>query len=302
MIRESDTLCRNFLRINRRTFGALLEMVRDVGGLNETRNVCLEEIVAGFLYTLAHHKKNRMIGALFYRSGETVSRQFHACLMAILKLHVVLLKKPTPILEDSIDDRWKHFKNCLGALDGTMISVNVPSEDRCKYRTRKGNVAMNVLEVCSPVMEFIYVLPGWEGSAHDGRILRDAISRPNGFKVPKGCYYLCDGGYTNGEGFLAPYRGHLYHLREWNNGPRQPQSAEEYFNLRHASARNKYMPPGSFDDDGMFEEVGSDDDESDEDLDEDEEYITSIDVSDPWTNFRNTLAQNMFNNWRARNH
>ncbi|KAL6550558.1 hypothetical protein OROMI_021046 [Orobanche minor] len=71
-------------------------------------------------------------------------------------------------------------------------------------------------------MEFIYVLPGWEGSAHDGRILRDAISRPNGLKVPKGCYYLCDGGYTNGEGFLAvaPYRGHLYHLKEWSNGPR----------------------------------------------------------------------------------
>lgn len=45
---------------------------------------------------------------------------------------------------------------------------------------------MNVLGVCSPEMEFIYVLPGWEGSAHDGRILRDAISRPNGLKVPKG--------------------------------------------------------------------------------------------------------------------
>lgn len=45
---------------------------------------------------------------------------------------------------------------------------------------------MNVLGVCTPNMEFVFVLPGWEGSAHDGRILRDAISRPNGFKVPKG--------------------------------------------------------------------------------------------------------------------
>ncbi|XP_021763693.1 uncharacterized protein LOC110728351 isoform X2 [Chenopodium quinoa] len=91
---------------------------------------------------------------------------------------------------------------------------------------------MNVLEVCSPEMEFTYVLLGWEGSTHDGRILRDAISRPNGLKVPKGCYYLCDGGCTNGEGFLAPYRGHLYHLKEWNRGVRQPLTAEEYFNLR----------------------------------------------------------------------
>uniref|UniRef100_A0A803N396 DDE Tnp4 domain-containing protein n=1 Tax=Chenopodium quinoa TaxID=63459 RepID=A0A803N396_CHEQI len=106
-----------------------------------------------------------------------------------------------------------------GAFDGTMILVNVPCEDRPKYRTRKGTLAMNVLEVCSPEMEFTYVLLGWEGSTHDGRILRDAISRPNGLKVPKGCYYLCDGGCTNGEGFLAPYRGHLYHLKEWNRGP-----------------------------------------------------------------------------------
>ena len=67
-----------------------------------------------------------------------------------------------------------------------MILVNVPCDERSKYRTRKGTLAMNVLGVCSPEMEFIYVLPGWEGSAHDGRILRGAISRLNGLKVPKG--------------------------------------------------------------------------------------------------------------------
>ena len=74
----------------------------------------------------------------------------------------------------------------MGALDGTMISVTVPSEERAKYQTRKDILSMNVLGVCSPHMEFIYVLPGWEGSAHDVRVLRDAISRPNGLKVPKG--------------------------------------------------------------------------------------------------------------------
>ncbi|KAK9698687.1 hypothetical protein RND81_08G123700 [Saponaria officinalis] len=174
MLCESDTLYRNFLRIDRRTFGVLLEMVRDVGGLSGTKNMSLEEIGAG---------------AYFYRSGETVTRQFHACLMAILKLHIVLFKKPTPIPEDCDDE-----------------SVNLPSLDRAKYRTRKGNLAMNVLGVCSPEMKFIQVLPGWEGSAHDGRILQDVISRTNGLK--------------------------------WNNGPRRPQNAEEFFNLKHAQARN----------------------------------------------------------------
>ncbi|KMT02131.1 hypothetical protein BVRB_9g207140 [Beta vulgaris subsp. vulgaris] len=84
-------------------------------------------------------------------------------------------------------------------------------------------------------MQFIYVLAGWEGSAADGRILRDALSRPNGLKVPRGCYYLVDAGYKNCEGFLAPYRGQRYHLQEWTN---PPTKKEELFNMKHASARN----------------------------------------------------------------
>lgn len=51
--------------MNRRTFGVLCEMARDIGGLSGTRNMPLEEIVAMFLYTIAHDKKNRTIGGLF---------------------------------------------------------------------------------------------------------------------------------------------------------------------------------------------------------------------------------------------
>ncbi|CAN1140404.1 hypothetical protein LINPERPRIM_LOCUS24812 [Linum perenne] len=49
-------------------------------------------------------------------------------------------------------------------------------------------LAMNVLGVCNSDMEFIYTLAGWEGSAHDGRVLRDALIRPNGLKVSKGLF------------------------------------------------------------------------------------------------------------------
>ncbi|CAA0836885.1 Unknown protein, partial [Striga hermonthica] len=51
-------------------------------------------------------------------------------------------------------------------------------------------------------------------------------------------YYLVDGGYTNGPGFLAPYRGVRYHLQEWGVGNRMPQNFRELDNLRHAKARN----------------------------------------------------------------
>ncbi|KAJ0040970.1 hypothetical protein Pint_27813 [Pistacia integerrima] len=78
------------------------------------------------------------------------------------------------------------FKNCLGALDGTYIKVHMPVDDIPKYRSRKSEIATNVLGVCPPDMQFIYVLPRWEGSVADNRVLRDAITRRNGLKVPQG--------------------------------------------------------------------------------------------------------------------
>ncbi|CAI9297192.1 unnamed protein product [Lactuca saligna] len=86
-------------------------------------------------------------------------------------------------------------------------------------------------------MQFIYVLPGWEGSAANGRILCSATLRENGLQVAKGNYYLVDAEYTNGEGFLTPFRGQRYHLNTWLNGHR-PEKAEEYFNMKHSSKRN----------------------------------------------------------------
>ncbi|KAG6467472.1 hypothetical protein ZIOFF_074728 [Zingiber officinale] len=62
-----------------------------------------------------------------------------------------------------MDARGKWFKGCLGALYETYININVPANDRLSY-----------------------VLPGWEVSAADGRVLRDAISRRNVLKIPQG--------------------------------------------------------------------------------------------------------------------
>ncbi|GFS46129.1 hypothetical protein Acr_00g0100280 [Actinidia rufa] len=115
------------------------------------------------------------------------------------------------------DDKDCHdqLRNCLGALDGTFVTVHPPAQDRARYRSRKGDYATNVLGVCSRNLRFIYALSGWEGSATDSRVLRNALVRPHGLRIPQGHYYLVDAGYTNGPGFR-----------------------EEYFNMNHASARN----------------------------------------------------------------
>ncbi|XP_021737923.1 uncharacterized protein LOC110704448 [Chenopodium quinoa] len=82
-------------------------------------------------------------------------------------------------------------------------------------------------------MKFTYVLAGWEGSAHDSKVLQDALKR--GFKVLEGKYYLADAGYGDRKGFMSPYMCIRYHLKEYTTNP--PENERELFNLRHSSLR-----------------------------------------------------------------
>ncbi|KAK4713218.1 hypothetical protein R3W88_019125 [Solanum pinnatisectum] len=206
--------------MDRNAFHNLVLLTKDIGGLTDGKYMSSSEKLAMFLNILAHHEKNRSIKVDYMRSGWSVSQAFNECLRAILKLTPLFLVNPKPILEDEIEDRWKWFKY------------------KPRYRTRKGDIATNVLGVCDRDLNFTYVLPGWEGSAADGRVLRDAVVRRNGLKIPEGNYYLCDGGYTNGKGFLSPYRGYRYWLRDWQGDNPPPRCREELFNMKHARARN----------------------------------------------------------------
>ncbi|XVF07647.1 hypothetical protein REPUB_Repub06bG0157500 [Reevesia pubescens] len=186
MILDSDLTCIENTRMDRLAFYKLCNMLQGIGRLAPTKNMNIEEMVAIFLYIISHHAKNRIIKREFVKSGETVSRQFGVVLNSVLRLQAVLLKSPEHVLENSTDFRWKWFKNCLGALDGTYVKVNALENDKPRYRTRKNEIATNVLGVCSQDMQFIYILPGWEGSAADSRVLKDVISKRNGLKVPRG--------------------------------------------------------------------------------------------------------------------
>lgn len=139
-------------------------------------------------------------------------------LNALLSLHRALVRLPTSTtpLSLRIADDTKYspfFDDCVGALDGTHHTMHVPEREHSTYRNRKGTLSQNVLAACSFEGRFLFVLPGWEGSAHDSTVLRDATCN-HGFSTPKGKYWLADAGYANSEYLMVPYRGVRYHLRE----------------------------------------------------------------------------------------
>ncbi|KAL8479155.1 hypothetical protein ACS0TY_026130 [Phlomoides rotata] len=105
----SDDDCRDQLRMDRATFHKLCYMLQSVGGLKTSRRVTVTEKVAMFLSVLAHHTKNRCVKFQFKRSGQTVSKHFHAVLHCVLRMQSLFLVKPHPVTEDSTDVRWQKF-------------------------------------------------------------------------------------------------------------------------------------------------------------------------------------------------
>jgi hypothetical protein len=128
---------------------------------------------------------------------------------------VKLPTSDTPLAEEIRSNKcfFPYFENCLGAIDGTHVAAFTPELDRARHRNRKGQISQNVLAACSMDMSFVYLLPGWEGSAADSQIYEDARSKD--FKIPEDKYYLADAGFPLCSALLVPYRGVRYHLKEW---------------------------------------------------------------------------------------
>ena len=93
-------------------------------------------------------------------------------------------------------------------------------------------------------MCFTFAWAGWEGGAHDNRILTEAKTRPElNFPNPTGQkFYLVDAGYPHKRGYMAPYKGsriryHLQDFRRGNGSERVPRNPKEKFNHLHSSCR-----------------------------------------------------------------
>ncbi|XP_073137089.1 uncharacterized protein [Henckelia pumila] len=148
IIHIGDVECVVNLRMNRNNFSRFCYLLTHVGGLVESRYVCIEEKVAMFL----------------------------------LNSLMLMTLAPTILGNGSRD----------GALEGTYVSVHVPTMEKTRYRTRKDTIAVNVLRVCDHDMKFIYALMGWEGSTSDPRVLRDAFTGDDIFKVSRGEYVIIE--------------------------------------------------------------------------------------------------------------
>ncbi|XP_059623167.1 protein ALP1-like [Cornus florida] len=189
-------------------------------GLKDSKFLTIYEQVAIFLLTLSYNQRNRVVAERFQHSTETISRHFYAVLHAVCQLGTHIIAPPDfSMIPNKIRGSpqfYPYFKHCVGAINGTHITVTLPVATQLPFRGRKGYTTQNVMVVCDFDMRFTYVLAGWEGSANDSRILKECIENEamNFPAPPPDKYYLVD------------------------SGSRPPRGREEVFNHRHSSLRN----------------------------------------------------------------
>ncbi|XP_040954424.1 uncharacterized protein [Gossypium hirsutum] len=211
---SGDQHCIDVIRMRLIAFFNLCDILSRNNLLQSTKSVNIREQVVIFLHIIGHNVRFRVIGSRYYRSTETVHRYFRIVLRAILKLYKLVIRLPDESTPSEIRNNprfYLYFKDCIRALDGTHIRASVPFSIQGRFYSRKGGTTQNVLAVITFDLKFSHVLAGWEGSAHDSRILSDALSRPGGLRIPKGKYYLADAKYGIRNGYITPYRGVRYH-------------------------------------------------------------------------------------------
>jgi hypothetical protein len=126
---------------------------------------------------------------------------------------------------------FPYFEFCRGSIDGSHFDSWVASEATVRSRNRKGFVSQNVLAVCDWLLRFLYMLPGWEGSAADSRVFEYA--RRHDLRLPRGYYFLADAGFPLCSMLMTPYRGVRYHLKEWAQGSQKYVFNAGSFQLLH---------------------------------------------------------------------
>ncbi|XP_059636049.1 uncharacterized protein LOC132278265 [Cornus florida] len=193
--------CHELFRMEKHVFLRLCQELKRKDLLKDSREISVEEQMAIFLMTIGHNERNRMLQEQFQHSGETISRHFNTVLKALVTFSISIIVPPSfddiPIHMRNNPKYWSHFKGCTGAIDGTHIDAVIPVDQQLAYRGREGDCTQNVMAACSFDMKFTFVWVGWEGSAHDSRILNEALGK----------YYVVDAGYANMLGYLAPYKG-----------------------------------------------------------------------------------------------
>ena len=168
-------------RLNESIFYSLHDLLVSNYGLKSSNNISSMESLAIFLVTCGHCWSNMALQNIFNHSGEIISRKFFEVLNCVVGMSEHYIRPIDPNFTTvhgriRADHRmWPHFKDCIGAIDGSHINATPIPKDLIRYIGRSGKPTQNVMAVVDFDMRFTYASIGQPGSMHDTTVLYHAI-------------------------------------------------------------------------------------------------------------------------------
>ena len=181
LLERSPLQCVEILRMSRESFVRLCCHFRVYYSLKDSKHVSVEEKMAMFLMMISHNQRYVIIKRRFQHSKQTIHKFFYEVLEKMMlfakEMIVPTTFNPNPNFPGHSRRLRRVFKGAVVALDDTLIHAIVPNKKQPLYRGRgKGDCFQNVLAICDFNMMFTFVVAGWEGVAHDSRILSEALA------------------------------------------------------------------------------------------------------------------------------
>lgn len=167
-------------------------------------------------------------GDLFQLSKTSSHRAIHKSIRKVCShaSRVIKIPQNTERIKFGFRSKCQHFKNVIGAVDGTHIRIKSPGGENPEiFRNRKGYFSINVQAICDHRCSFTDVVIRWPGSTHDARMFDNSVIK----------WRLSNNQFGNG--FLLGDSG--YALKKYCITPFANPSnrAEERFNKAHSSLR-----------------------------------------------------------------
>nr|KAJ0187983.1 hypothetical protein LSAT_V11C900464890 [Lactuca sativa] len=149
--------------------------------LNDSKHISVEEKMVMFLMMIGHNQRYVIIKRRFQHSKQMIHKYFYEVVdkMMVFAKDIIVPTSfnPNPYIPGHNRRLRRIFRGAVGALDGTLVHAIVPLEKQHLYRGRgKGECYQNVSAICDFSMIFTFVVAGWEGIAHDSRILSEALT------------------------------------------------------------------------------------------------------------------------------
>lgn len=124
--------------------------------------------------------------------------------------------------------QFGHFPSVAGCLDGSHVLVRPPKNDEASFLNRHHQHSINLLGVCGPNFEFLYLNANSGGRRHDAKVLRTSSlwrKFEQGDLPFQGALLLGDSAYPLRSWLMTPILG-------------AQDRASQRYNSAHAKTRN----------------------------------------------------------------